>query len=158
MNSVDGIKLSIDTPLNNGECLNIHRPAVLRQYFGKEVSINTDNVTRYTYGSGSGTSSVGMDPHNFVTRSLSDGMIYMIDDIYKMLNNNHKLLNLTGVDLSTKFNHCTVLLYYAGEGLKKSTSLGYHTDCVYSPNTGEYMNKHNSQKATSSRSRKRNGY
>ena len=55
-------------------------------------------------------------------------------------------MNLKGVDLSTKFNHCTVLLYYAGEGLKKSTSLGYHTDCVYSPNTGEYMNKHNSQK------------
>ena len=64
-----------------------------------------------------------MDPHNFVTRSLSDGMIFMIEDMYKMLTNNHKLLNMKGVDLSTKFNHCTVLLYYAGEGLKKSTSL-----------------------------------
>ena len=39
-----------------------------------------------------------------------------------------------------------VLIYYAGEGLKKSTSLGYHTNCVYSPITGKYMTKHNPQK------------
>ena len=30
MNSADGIKVSIDKPLNNSECLNIYRPAVLR--------------------------------------------------------------------------------------------------------------------------------
>ena len=53
---------------------------------------------------------------------------------------------MNDVDLNTKFNHCTVLLYYAGKGLKKSTSLGYHTDCVYSPVTGEYVTKKNSQK------------
>lgn len=43
--------------------------------------------------------------------------------------------------------YCTVLMYYAGEGLKKSTSLGYHTNCVYSPATGEYLTKPNLQKA-----------
>ena len=146
MNSECGIKLSIDKPLNNSECLNIYRPAVLRQYFGREVSRTAKNVKRYTYGSGSGTSSVGMDPRNFVTRSLSVGMICMIEDLHNTLCNNMTLLNMEGVDLSTKFNHCTVLIYYAGEGLKKSTSLGYHTDCVYSPVTGEYMTKLNSQK------------
>ena len=73
MNSADGIKLSIDKPLNNSECLNIHRPALLKQYFGKELSTTTENVEMRTYGSGSGTSSVGMDPRNFVTRSLSGG-------------------------------------------------------------------------------------
>ena len=146
MNSKYGINLSIDKPLNNSECLNILRPAVLRQYFGKEISRTTKNVERYTYGSGSGTSSVGMDPRNFVTRSLSGEMIYMIEDLHKNLTDNLTLFNLDGVDLTTKFNHCTVLIYYAGEGLKKSTSLGYHTDCVYSAVTGEYMTKHNSQK------------
>ena len=44
MNSTDGIKLSIDKPLHNSECLNTYRPAVLRQYFGKEVSRTTENV------------------------------------------------------------------------------------------------------------------
>ena len=146
VNSANGIKLSIDKPLNNDECLNIHRPAVLRQYFGKEVSRTAETSIRYTYGSGSDTSSVGMDPHNFVTRSLSDEMICMIEDIHKMLTTSNTLLNMEGVDLISKFNHCTVLLYYAGEGLKKSTSLGYHTDCVYSPLTGDYISKNNSQK------------
>ena len=146
VNSANGIKLSIDKPLNNDECLNIHRPAVLRQYFGKEVSRTTETAIRHTYGSGSGTSSVGMDPHNFVTRSLSDEMLCMIEDIHKMLTTSNTLLNMEDVDLISKFNHCTVLLYYAGEGLKKSTSLGYHTDCVYSPVTGDYISKNNSQK------------
>ena len=77
MNSADGIKLSIDIPLKNSECLNIHRPAVLRQYFGKELSRTTENVERYTYGSGSGTSSIGMDPRNYVTRFLTGGMMYI---------------------------------------------------------------------------------
>jgi hypothetical protein len=49
INSADGIKLSIDKPLNNSECLNIYRPAVLRQYFGREVSRTAKNVERYTY-------------------------------------------------------------------------------------------------------------
>ena len=85
MKSADDIKLTKDKPLNNGECLNIHRPAVLRQYFGKEVSRTTETAIRYTYGSGSGTSSVSMDPHKFVTRSLSDEMNCMIEDIHKIL-------------------------------------------------------------------------
>ena len=33
INSKNGLKLSIDTPLNNDACVKIHRPAVLRQYF-----------------------------------------------------------------------------------------------------------------------------
>ena len=66
-------------------------------------------------------------------------MVSMIDDIHDILCNNRKQFNLDGVDLSTKFKHCTVLIYYAGKGLKKSTSLGFHIDCVYSSSTGECM-------------------
>ena len=62
INSKNGLKLSIDTPLNNDACLNIHCPAVLRQYFGRQVENSGPDVERYTYSSGSGTSSVGMDP------------------------------------------------------------------------------------------------
>ena len=86
-----------------------------------------------------------MDPHNFVTRSLSNDMINIIDDIHEVLCKNRKKVNMIGVDLSQKFNHCTILVYYSGKGLKKSTSLGYHTDCVYSPSTGKYIYDSNFQ-------------
>ena len=38
INSKSGIKLSLDKPLNNRICLNIFRPAVLRQYYGKDFA------------------------------------------------------------------------------------------------------------------------
>ena len=37
-NSKDSIKLSLDKPLNNHTCLNMLRPGVLRQYFGRNVT------------------------------------------------------------------------------------------------------------------------
>ena len=148
INIKNGLKLSIDTPLNNDAYLNIHCPAVLRQYFGRQVENSAHKLEMYTYGSGSGTSSIGMDYHNFLTRSLIVEMISMIDDIQENLCNNRNKFNLDGVDLSTKFNHFTVLIYYAGKGLKKYTSLGFHADCVYSSSTGEHMTKYNSQKSS----------
>ena len=145
INSPCGIKLSLDKPLNNDVDLNILRPAVLRQYYGMDIEEGVDMVKRYTYGSGSGTSSVGMDPHNFVTRPWNAWMLAMSEDIQSILNDNKKLFKLDNQDMDNKFNHCTVLIYYAGEGLKQHSSLGYHTDCVYSPSTGEYVSKMNSQ-------------
>ena len=65
--------------------LNITRPAVLRQYYGMETSICEGKAARYTYGSGTGTISVGMDPDNFVTRSMNKEMLEMSSHIYKML-------------------------------------------------------------------------
>ena len=109
MNSKCGIKLSLDKPLNNDIDLTILRPAVLRQYFGKEVEKINGRFKRCTYGSGTG-SSVGMEPHNFVTRSLSNEMIAMMEDTHEMLCNNRKKFNMIGVDLNQKINHCTILI------------------------------------------------
>ena len=145
INSKSGIKLSLDKPLNNEICLNIFRPAVLRQYYGKDVGNIDGKIKRCTYGSGTGSSSVGMDPNNFVTRAFNNDLSSMSEHIHDMLCNNKKLFNMVGIDLSQKFNHCTILIYYAGEGLKKHTSLGYHTDCVYSPSTGKYSSHSNTQ-------------
>ena len=108
INSDSGIKLSLDKPPNNDIDLNVLRPAVLRQYFGKQTRKVNGKAKRYTYGSGSGTFSVGMDPHNFVTRVLNSKMIAMIDDIHDMLHNNRELFNMTGVDIEHKFNRCTI--------------------------------------------------
>ena len=73
INSKNAIKLSWDTPLNNKMCLNILRPAVIRQYYGANVDVINQSrnlIKRYTCGYGSGTSSVGIDPFNFVTHKM----------------------------------------------------------------------------------------
>ena len=47
------------------------------------------------------------------------------------MNNNKDVLNLSGVDINTKFNHCTVILYYAYPTSETQSSLGFHADCIY---------------------------
>lgn len=93
INSQSGIKLSLDKPLNNDIDLNILRSAVLRQYYGMNIIEGVDQVKRYTYGSGSGTSSVGMDPLNFVTRPWNAWMLAMSHDIQCILNDQKNYSN-----------------------------------------------------------------
>lgn len=73
-NSTGGIKLSLDTTLNNPPSLNILRPAaVLMQYFGKNISSNEplDNEEmRHTHDFCCGASLIGMDKYIFVTRKM----------------------------------------------------------------------------------------
>ena len=148
INSPKGICLSLDTPLNNPPMLNILRPAVLRQYYGlnvKDVTKQNHTVERYTYGSGSGTSSVGIDPNNFVTREMTEEMNLMSIESNELLIKNKSYFKLDNANLDLPFNHCTVLVYYAGECLKKHARLGMHSDCVYSVHNGSYVKKDNSQ-------------
>ena len=102
--SKDGIKLSLDTPLNNRPCLDIVRSEVLRQYFGRNVteylgqssseSSGNDTIVKiYTYSSGSGTSSVGMDPYNFVTREMKNTMECMANELYCIIQCNSFTIN-----------------------------------------------------------------
>ena len=65
--------------------------------------------------------------------------------LHEIINGNKELMYLTCIDLSLECNQCTILLYYAGEILKKRSSLGYHTDCVYSISNGKYVPTFNSQ-------------
>ena len=47
--------------------------------------------------------------------------------------------------MTYQFNHCSVILYYAGEGLKKSAKLGFHSNCVYSTQNRTFVSSANSQ-------------
>ena len=67
-----GITLSLNRPHNNDVDLNIIHPAVLRQYFDKDIKNSNGDLKRWTFGSGTGTLSVDMEPHNYITRSLDD--------------------------------------------------------------------------------------
>ena len=148
LNSNKGIQLSLDTPLNNPPMLNILRPAVLRQYYGldvEEVKDEKNGIDRYTYGSGTGTSTVGIDPNNFVTREMTEDMKLMSIELKKLLLKNKSYFKLDDANLDLPFNHCTVLMYYAGDSLKSNAKLGMHSDCVYSAQNGTYIHKDNSQ-------------
>ena len=92
VNSKYGIKLSLDTPLKNHPRINILRPWVLHQYFGRNITNylehnlsesngNDTTVKRYINGSGGGISSVDMAVCNFVTRKMSDTIECMADEL-----------------------------------------------------------------------------
>ena len=148
LNSNNGIRLSLDTPLNNPPMLNILRPAVLRQYYGlnvEEKELPKYGIPRYTYGSGTGTSTVGRDPNNFVTREMSEDMKTMSFELKQFLIKNKSYFKLDDANLDYPFNHCTVLMYYASKSLKSHAKLGMHSNCVYSAQNGLYIKKDNSQ-------------
>ena len=63
----DGIHLTIEKPYGTNPNFNIYRDSVLRQYFGLDVSLKENMSQRYSYGTGGGISSVGIDPANFIT-------------------------------------------------------------------------------------------
>ena len=128
--------------------MNILRPAVLRQYFGKNVPSNEplDNEEkRQTYGSGSGTSSVGMDKYNFVTRRMTPGMEKLSLELRTFVICNKKYFNLENVDMSQKCNHCSVIQYYVGLELKRCFRLDFHSDYVFSTQNGTFVSSSNYQ-------------
>ena len=43
------------------------------------------------------------------------------------------------------FNHDAVIMYYVEKDLSDISSLGMHSDCVYSVTDGNYMEHSNSQ-------------
>ena len=136
----------MDSPYGKNSQLNIYRPSVLRQYFGKDVSkTETSSTMRYTYGNGSGCSTLGIDPSRFMTRPFTSDMYVLSDLIHQFLLKNKATLGLDNVYLGDGFNHCTVLLYYAGEGLRKESFLRPHCDCTYSVHNGNFMQNLNSQ-------------
>ena len=100
---------------------------------------------RYAYGSGTGISSVGMDPSNFVTRPFTPSLDIIARELHLLINSNVLFFNLESVNTSLKFNHCSILIYYAGSDLKTESTLGMHCDCVYSVKDGSFTKNANSQ-------------
>ena len=150
LESKHGIKTTTDRAMGNAMEINVERRAVLRQYFGKEYNnIKSDimegNVRRATYAVGCGSLSVGTDPHNYVTREMTDEMNCLGVHLQNLLRSNVSLLKLEDVNLERDFNHCTALFYYADEAIKESCTLGFHCDCTYSAKTKLYETSKNSQ-------------
>ena len=110
ISSPNWIHITIDRPYKSTGELNVFRPSVLRQYFGLTHSLTENCVQRYSYGTGGGINSVGIDNSNFMTRELSPQMVELSHQLHDMLRGNQHVLGLGTVDLSTPFNHCTLLM------------------------------------------------
>ena len=102
-------------------------------------------MQRYSYGTCGGISSVGIDPANFMTRPFSSEMLLLAREIHEFLLKHRSQLNLNTVDLTSPFNHCTILLYYASKDTKPLLFLRPHSDCQYSHHTGKFLPSANSQ-------------
>ena len=144
--SKDGIHVTMDSPYGKNPLLNIYRPSVLRQYYGQDMSIiDSCQTLRYTYGNGSGSNTCGIDPSRFMTRPFTSYIQKFSALIHQFLMTNRSSLHLDNVFLGDGFNHCTILLYYAGDGLRRESFLRPHCDSTYSVHTGKFMHNLNSQ-------------
>ena len=112
LSSCDGIKQSSDTPLNDQKSLKILHPIVLRQYCRNTIEVihRSDKFARrYAYEFGSGTSSVGMDPHTFVTHKMITEIDYIISQLHQLLRSNLQYYNLECIDSNQKFNYYSAI-------------------------------------------------
>ena len=137
-----GIMPSLDKPLGSKEYMsNLTRPAVLRQFFG--MTVPTGECAIYTYGTGSGSTTVGTHPDYECTREMTEGMKLIATHIQQKINQLEVLglVQPTGIN---SFNHCTVLFYFHKTAQSSSKMLGFHTDNVYR-SKGAYDRKKNSQ-------------
>ena len=160
MNSQEGIQVSLDCPFTKKLKPNITRPAVLRQYFGDhchEHDYYKHYVPRFTYGGGIGSSckTVGTTASTFVTRQFTADILSLSKRVHEIVfSNQHCCNNLMNIGkdnvhlVKDPFNHCTVLMYYGIEKVKKVSKLGLHSDCVFSKD-GIFKEKQNSQKENS---------
>ena len=114
LNSLKGIAIVAEKPYGK-LMLNSTRPAVHRQYFGRDTSKG-----RITYGIGSGSNTIGSGALTCVTRPFNYYLHKLASFLHKTLYYGRTEFCLNGSDLSEEFNHCTVLLYYAQNQLKKN--------------------------------------
>ena len=115
----DGITIAIEGPTccPNYAQFNIDRSVPLRQYFGKNFSEEVDGIiTRWSYGLGSGSSTVGGDLQTSKTRPLTITMKKMCDELQKLC------------DSDVEFNHVTVLYYLTDKYKHRSIELKKHCD------------------------------
>jgi len=141
-----GISIVVDNLECNRAMLNVERPGVLRQYYGRDVKkIDKDTVLRVAYRSQTSFSSEGSDPEKLIIKPFNAEMSLIANYLSKFLIFNRDKLNLHSVDLSNNFNSCTILLYHALPNYKERSSMGWHCDSKYTT-TGKFSEKMNGQK------------
>lgn len=121
----DGVPLQVTCPASNPAKLGPERPAALRVYYS--TTDNTDShelCLRYAYGTGSGSSTVGIDPRDFEVRDMP-ACFSELGIIAR------EMLLEQGYDESMcqTFNFVEVKIYMGSDIMQGfSCKLGLHTD------------------------------
>ena len=143
-----GISFAIEAPkcCPNYAMPNFSRNVPLRQYFGKdnieESDLKSDCVKRWSYGVGSGSSTVGGDTKSTKTRPLTKVM----EDMCTQLNTYIPTICYgEHCEESYDFNHVTILYYLIDSNGNNKVTLRKHTDLEVSPSN--LVKNGNSQKA-----------
>ena len=127
--------------------MNVYQPTVLRQYFS--ISANHTKcrevyTNRYSYGTGTGSKTLGIDPTNFKTRLFTNDIELLASQVHQFVLANRTKLNLDMAKLDKCYTCYTIINFYAGEGLKKEALLNKHCDNTYSVHTGKFIHSANS--------------
>ena len=108
---------------------NIDRKVPLRQYFGKEVIDDTktnENVcARYSYGVGSGSTTVGGDVATTQTKPMSKVMKKLCEKLQSLKEVRELIVN---ENERVNFNHVTILYYLIDNDRHKTCTLRPHCD------------------------------
>ena len=126
INSTYGISIVSEQPMNNDYMLNISRPAVVRQYYGKNIGNAENNlILRTTYGY---TSSVGTDPERYIPKPFDTDMQIMSKYVMSILRKLSTHVETQVMDLTHDFNSCTVPSYFGDKTVKKKSIMTWHCD------------------------------
>ena len=140
--SKKGIWVTIESPkcCKNYAKFNVDRAVPLRQYFGSDDGIaDDDGVFRWSYGVGSGSSTVGGDTLTSTTRPMSNNMKEMCDSLKKM---SKFICSEKYCRKNIDFNHVTVL-YYMMDSKNPTIKLKPH--CDIERTAGDVFKQNNSQ-------------
>ena len=126
----DTISLAIESPsycINYAQW-NVDRTVPLRQYFGLnkgEINKMNETVTRWTYGVGSGSTTVGGDLKTTLTKQMTTCM----KDLCKLLSNSD-MIKCKGSYCKkiVNFNHVTILYYMYDSKTNRKVTLNPHCD------------------------------
>ena len=145
INSRHGISVVGQKTRFNYENLNVCMPQVLQQHYGQDNRVNEYTSIRNTYGYNITRKTVISDPSRIFTKPFGTSMATMANMFHKVLCSNKDELNLNNVDLSTVFNHCSILVYYSIPSVKEVSSMGWHADITHDAD-GKYQASQNSQR------------
>jgi hypothetical protein len=135
LNSKHGIPVAITGPHNNEPKMSIERCVPIRIYY---AHCSKEESNRPTYGKGSGSASVGIDPSEFEVRPMPMEMISVLDMVKDLLLAEHNLDENT----IQSMNACETKIYLGDDIAGKDTvnQLRFHVDYDYTKQEGTSFN------------------
>ena len=135
----------LKAPMNNAAKPAMFQPASLNIYYGRNLPSNMPFLQRTSYGTGSGSISIGLNPKTMKIHSFTSDITILANEVSNLLKGKNKIWKQKLEE--HPFNFVGVKVYYSyrrknGELIRKNTA--YHVDVTYNHKTRQPM-RNNSQ-------------